>query len=164
MTNRHTLFHTLKNCVSGWSHLEHFKLDVRKVVNVEVKSRLFCILDRDYPLTLGIWYHAQTSELRPIPVFTMKGIGFGVSESYIEKAWITKRYKNMDDINADLSEINRLKAILNAYDKKQQSQFDEFVKELTVNGMTKKELTETENTQIDKKQPNDDSIQVPIGC
>jgi hypothetical protein len=84
----------------------------------------------------------------------MKGIGFGLSESYIEKAWITKRYKNMDDINADLNEINRLKAILDAYDKNQQSQFEEFVKE----------LAETENAQIDKKQPNDDSIQVPIGC
>ena len=154
MTGRHTLFHTLKNCVSGWSHLEHFKLDVRKVLDVEVESRQFCILNRDYPLSLRIWYHAQTSALRPIPVFIMKGIGFGLSESYIEKAWITKRYKNMDDINADLNEINRLKAILDAYDKNQQSQFEEFIKE----------LAETKNAQIDKKQPNDESIQVPIGC
>ena len=154
MTNRHTLFHTLKNCVSGWSHLEHFKLDVRKVLDVEVESRQFCILNRDYPLSLRIWYHAQTSALRPVPVFIMKGIGIGLSESYIEKAWITKRYKNMDDINADLNEINRLKAILDAYDKNQQSQFEEFIKE----------MAETKNAQIDKKQPNDESIQVPIGC
>ena len=158
MTNRHTLFYTLKNCVSGWSHLEHFKLDVRKVLDVEVESRQFCILNRDYPLSLRIWYHAQTSALRPIPVFIMKGIGFGLSESYIEKAWITKRYKNMEDINADLSEINRLKKIIDAYDRKQQSQFEEFVKELT-----EKEKTEKEKTE--KEQPNDDDeLVVPIGC
>ena len=158
MTNRHTLFYTLKNCVSGWSHLEHFKLDVRKVLDVEVESRQFCILNRDYPLSLRIWYHAQTSALRPVPVFIMKGIGIGLSESYIEKAWITKRYKNMEDINADLSEINRLKKIIDAYDRKQQSQFEEFVKELT-----EKEKTEKEKTE--KEQPNDDDeLVVPIGC
>lgn len=163
MANRHTLFHTLKNCVSGWSHLEHFKLDVRKVLDVEVESRQFCILNRDYPLSLRIWYHAQTSVLRPVPVFVMKGIGVGLSESYIEKAWITKRYKNMEDINADLSEINRLKKIIDAYDRKQQSQFEEFIKELTEKKETQKELTEKEETE--KKQPNDDNeLIVPIGC
>ena len=51
-----TLYHTFRGFVRGWSEFHINPIDIRKIIKISHRKRLFCIIDREYKYTLDIIY------------------------------------------------------------------------------------------------------------
>ena len=95
---RNVIFHTIK-AKAGWCNATP-RLDVDRIINMELYRRVFCIFDRDLPYKLIITYYDPELETTPrlysdcnythtnIPVYTNNSIQHVFSFRYptIEKA------------------------------------------------------------------------------
>lgn len=99
------MFHVLKG-IRGWSNLNITKVDVAKIKNISYHSRLFMLMDREYPYTLYIEYAEPKESLRPIPVHGSNG---SVNYIYITQVeltqTITKRYSRVEEVEEEIAQI-----------------------------------------------------------
>ena len=65
-----TVYHTLKNCVRGWSTFYTNPLDVSKIISVTYTERLFCLFNPEYIYSVIINYSRPRSD----PTFTFRGV------------------------------------------------------------------------------------------
>ena len=110
MSNTHTLFHMLGHHVKGMSYFYVNPLDVRKVLDMKVSTRLFCLFDRQYPYTLKIKYSNPRETVGINPV--IGGGGVVLSGEYSESDVMTVRYQSEEEAFNDLNEIHAKKQFL----------------------------------------------------
>ena len=53
------IHHMFKGFIKGWTTSVVNPLDVRKIIKIDYRKRLFCILDREYKYTLRIEWLEQ---------------------------------------------------------------------------------------------------------
>jgi hypothetical protein len=121
-----TLLHNLKSHVKGWSSFYVNPIDIRKVIDISYNKRLFCIFDSEYKYTLRIEYYNPRSEITTSPVFTSRGSGVAITESYKEISIMTIRYKTKNEINQEINEIYKLKNIIKNFDEEQNKKLKDF--------------------------------------
>lgn len=107
-------------------------LDIRKVVSMDVRKRLFCILNRTHPYELEIKYDIPTSKVTLSPVFTGGGMGFALTDKYSNTSEITMRYRTEWDAKQEMRAITTKQQQIKLYDEEINKKLMEFV-----NGLTK---------------------------
>lgn len=122
-----TIYHVLTNCVKGWSDLFLTKIDVRKVMEISTRERLFCIFEREYKYCINIKYYNPRGETTLSPTFVGGKVGITVSDVYKEYSWITPRYKTLEEAEKEVTEILRLKKIISVYDQEQNTKLNNYV-------------------------------------
>lgn len=133
MSFNQTFKHYLRFCVKGWSDFYINPVDVRKVLSISHRERLFCLFDRDYKYTMDIGYANPANVSKMVPVFTTRGVGFAPTSQFDmdNVSMMTVRYKTMKDLDEDRSEILRLQKLLEKYDSEENKKFNEFIKSNT---------------------------------
>jgi hypothetical protein len=90
---KNILFHDLKG-IDGWSFLAVNKIDVGRVLDLDVEKRSFCLFNRDHPYTLCIDYKKRENRQILNPVFVGGKMGFTMQNYTTETCFITKRFKS----------------------------------------------------------------------
>lgn len=92
------ILHTFKG-VNGWSTCNHSIIDVAKIKSIKYNKRLFTFFQKEYKYTLKINYKENNSN-----------IGIIRENSYDSTLYtqlITKRYKTINDVNDEITEIKK---------------------------------------------------------
>jgi hypothetical protein len=102
----------MTTCLRGtraWSWWPpHGKLDVRKVVSLSVRQRLFTIFQKELPWTLQIVYAEPYSHLGAAPVLGWGGVAV-TTETELTRT-VTARYATRELADEDAEDIARAKA------------------------------------------------------
>lgn len=123
-----TVYHTFRNFVKGLSGFHLNPIDVRKVMNIDYRKRLFCIFDKEYKYTLEIKYSNPRSELRVSSVLTTGGqIGTGIYKEYVESSIMTLRYKTEREVKNEIREIKMKQNLITEFDNEQNLKLQEFI-------------------------------------
>lgn len=114
-----TLHHTLKNFVNRGINFPN-PIDVRKVIDITHRKRMFCIFDPDYLWIMNIEYDNPINTVSVLPVISANGsVGVALAREYEPSSIITLRYKSLLEIENEKSEIKRLQEIIKKYDEEQ---------------------------------------------
>lgn len=111
---RGLIFHTLKG-INGWSNLSYQKIDISRVLHLEMVKRSLKIRDKDYDYTLKIIYEDGTPETTANP-----GLNLGEHKEFpiyysVNNQTITKRYKTLDDVREEIERIKYKQELLKNY-------------------------------------------------
>jgi hypothetical protein len=120
--------HKLKNYVRGWSYFYCNPLDVRKIINMVYRKRIFCIRDREYKYKLTIEYFNPRSKTTLSPNITLGGgIGTVIHNEYVETSIITLRYKTEKEIIDEMDKVKKIQNIIKIYDNEQNKKLQEYI-------------------------------------
>lgn len=124
-----TLYHTFKGFVKVLSSYHINPIDVRKVIDIKYKKRLFCIIDREYKYNLEMEYLNPRSEISPVALITFSGnLGIGFYNEHIETSVMTLTYKTEKEVIDEINEIKKKKELISQFDNEQNLKLEEFVK------------------------------------
>lgn len=99
------IWHTLGGS-SGWAGVDHWKLDVGRIVSTGVRKRVWCFFDRDLPWSLDIYYYQPEQSLTVLPALNFRsgpGVAFGWRTD-LEKL-VTRRFASEKEIKDEISKI-----------------------------------------------------------
>lgn len=126
-----TLYHTFKGFVKGLSSFHVNPVDVRKVINMDYRKRLFCINDTEYKYSLEIEYYDPRSELSVTYIRSASGhVETRFYNHYEETSEMTLRYKTEKEIINEINEIKKKQNLISEYDNQQNLKLEEFVKSI----------------------------------
>lgn len=115
-----TLYHTFKGFVRGLSSFYINPVDVRKVIKMNYRQRLFCIRDTEYKYSLEIEYFNPRSNPTSTPVITSGGhVGVGFYNEYVETSEMTLRYKTEKEVINEINEIEIKQNLISQFDNEQ---------------------------------------------
>lgn len=122
-----TIYHTFRNFVKGYSFFHHNPIDVRKVIEIYYRKRLFCILDREYKYKLIIEYSNPRSNLTITPMITFGGqVGVAYTRIYEESSLMTLRFKTEKEVKNEINEIKIKQNLISEFDNEQNIKLAEF--------------------------------------
>lgn len=123
-----TIYHTFKGFVKGLSSFHINPIDVRKVIKIDYRKRLFCIFDTEYKYSLEMEYLNPRSELSAAPVITSGGhCGTGFYNEYIETSEMTLRYKTEKEVIDEIDEIKKIQKLISQFDIEQNLKLEKFI-------------------------------------
>lgn len=115
-----TLFHRFMYYVRGWSRFHVNPIDVRRIINIRYRKRLFCITDRAFKFTLEIeYYEPRSKPPTPMPVINGYFKVDPISYAYDKPRLMTLRYKSEYQIKRQIEMVKNLQNILKKLDDKQ---------------------------------------------
>lgn len=125
-----TLYHTFKGFVKGLSSFHINPIDVRKVIDINYRKRLFCIFDTEYKYTLKIKYFNPRSILSSNIITSNGHIGIGFYNEYVETSEMTLRYKTEKEAIDEIDKIKKIQKIISQFDIEQNLKLEEFAKSI----------------------------------
>jgi hypothetical protein len=123
-----TLHHTFKGFVKGLSYFHINPVDIRKVIKINYRKRLFCIFDTEYKYSMEIEYFNPRSEISSSTVITSGGhVGFGIYNQYVETSEMTLRYKTEKEVIDEIDEIKKIQKLISQFDIEQNLKLEKFI-------------------------------------
>lgn len=121
-----TLYHTFNGFAKGLSSFHINPIDIRKIIDIQYRKRLFCILDIEYKYTLEIEYSIPTNRLSISPVIVFGNLG--IANNINNKTSImTLRYKTEKEVINIIEEIKMKQNLISQFDNEQNKKLQEFV-------------------------------------
>lgn len=128
-----TLHHTLKNFVNRWNKFSN-PIDVRKVIDITYRKRMFCIFDPDYLYIMNIKYEKPRYKDTISPIILLNGyVGLAFTTRYEPSSNIIIRYKTLLEIENEKLEIKRLQEIIKKYDDEQNIILQNYAEKQNIN-------------------------------
>ena len=125
-----TVYHTFTGCVKGLSSFHINPADVRKIIDITYRKRLFCIFNKEYKFSLDIKYFDPKNEttVSPAVVFAGQyGIGGVFHSTYVETSIMTLRYKTKKEVINVIDEIKMKQSLISKFDNEQNKKLQEFI-------------------------------------
>ena len=150
--------YTLKHHVKSYSGLYINPLNIRNIISIYYRERLFCIFDCDYKYSLKLEYYKPHNESNESLVLGTGGIGIAFTNEYVETDTMTVRYKTENEVKQEIQEMIKLHNYVKKYDNEQNIKLRNYVKKydneqnIKLRNYTKKYTKKYNNKQNIKLQ------------
>ena len=140
-----TILYTLKHHVKSYSGLYINPLNIRNIISIYYRERLFCIFDCDYKYSLKLEYYKPHNESNESLVLGTGGIGIAFTNEYVETDTMTVRYKTENEVKQEIQEMIKLHNYVKKYDNEQNIKLRNYTKKYT------KKYNNKQNIKLQKK-------------